>query len=336
MRLASFSHDGADRIGAEIDDGHVVDLTEALAATHGGSAPADMLALIRGGETALAALRTALDLARAKPDAVPRIPIGEIRWHPPVRRPGKVLGVAMNNSAADARKVSAPDHPAFFMKPATCLLGHNEPVVVRDHYGRLHPEPELAVVVGKTIKDYDPRDGDDAVFGYAVFDDLTGNDMRSEDRVHYFALYPDPKNPDEVTRVEQHLSYTARYKGTDCFGPFGPWLVTKDDVPDPHALDISCSIGGEMLTDDNTRYYTYTVPEVLAFISRYLTLEAGDVISMGTAFRASKTGGRPLHTGDMSRLDGPVEVTISGLGTLSNPVERVTGESLPDWRLTRT
>ncbi len=335
MRLASYSYDGVDGIGVEIDDSHVIDLTKALTVTRAGTAPADMLSLIRGGETALSAVRTVLDLARTNPSAVPRIPVKDIRWHPPVRRPGKICGVAMNNSAADARKVSAPDHPAFFMKPATCLLGHKEPIVVRDHYGRLHPEPELAVIVGKTIKDYDPRDGDDAVFGYAVFDDLTGNDMRSQDRVHYWALYPDPENPDEVTRVEQHLSYTARYKGTDGFGPFGPWLVTKDAVPDPHALDISCSIGGETLTEDNTRYYTYTVPEVLAFISRFLTLEAGDVISMGTAFRASKKGGRPLHTGDLSRLDGPVEVTISGLGTLSNPVERVRGETLPDWRLKR-
>ena len=83
-----------------------------------------------------------------------------------------------------------------------------------------------------------------------------------------------------VRKVEQHLSYAARYKGTDGFGPAGPWLVTADAVPDPHDLDISCSVAGEIFTDDNTRHYTYRVEEVLAFISRFMTLEAGDMISM--------------------------------------------------------
>jgi len=311
MRLASFAYEGADRVGAEIDDGHVIDLSEALAAAEIGPAPADMLSLIRGGETTLAAIRTVVDLARSNPDAVPRIPLGDIRWHPPVRRPGKVLGVAMNNSAADDRKVSAPDHPLFFMKPATCLLGHNEPVVVRDHYGRLHPEPELAVIVGRTIKDYDPRDGDAAVFGYAVFDDLTGNDMRSQDRVHYFALYPDPNDPDQVTRVEQHLSYTARYKGTDGFGPFGPWLVTKDEVPDPQNLAMTLDVSGTRRQTGSTSTMIFGVKTIVAHVSAHMALLPGDIILTGTPPGVG-AGHKPkpvfLRAGDV------MTVSIEGLG----------------------
>lgn len=336
MRLVSFSLDGVERLGCEISEAAVIDFAEAAAAVgDGASVPTDMIDLIKGGPAALDRMERFRRFAESSPEKVRRIPKDAIHWRPPVPQPGKICCVAMNNSAADDRKISAPDHPAFFMKSASCLIGHNEPIEVRDHYGRLHPEPELAVVLGRRAKDLDPARAYDSVFGYTILDDITGNDMRSEDRVHYYALYPDPNNPDDVTKVEQHLSYTARYKSTDTFGPCGPWLVTRDDVPDPHRLDVRCSVGGEMITEDNTRHLTYTVAEVLAFMSRFLTLEPGDIVSMGTAFRHSKTGGRPLHTADLSRLDGPVDVTIETLGTLSNPVRRRSGEALPDWRLRR-
>ncbi|MXW92949.1 MAG: fumarylacetoacetate hydrolase family protein [Rhodospirillaceae bacterium] len=333
MRLASIHWDGQDRIAAAAGEDALVDLNLALEAT-GGPAFGSMLDLVRGGPGALNRARRALDWARDNPDGLAPIPAYAVTWHPPVRRPGKIIGVALNNSAADDRKISAPDHPTIFMKPATCLVGHGEPIPVRPHYGRLHPEPELAVVVGRDGKDIDPARAMDHVFGYTIFNDMTGNDMRGEDRVHYWALYPDPDDPDKVQKVEQHLSYTARYKGADGFGPAGPWLATADEVPDPHDLDISCSLAGEVFTDDNTRHYTYRVEEVLAFVSRFMTLEAGDMISMGTAFRAAKTGGRPLHAADLSRFDGPVEVAISGLGRLSNPVRRLPAPAT-DWRLPR-
>ena len=333
MRLATIHRDGQDRIAAAAGPDRLIDLDRALEAA-GSPALGSMLALIRGGSEALDRARHAADRARDNPGSVPAFPASSVAWRPPVPRPGKIVGVAMNNSAADDRKIAAPDHPVFFMKPATCLVGHGEPIPVRPHYGRLHPEPELAVILGRDGKDIDPAQAMDHVFGYTIFNDMTGNDMRAGDRVHYWALYPEPDNPDSVRRVEQHLSYAARYKGTDGFGPAGPWLATRDEVPDPHDLDISCSLGGEVFTDDNTRHYTYRVEEVIAFLSRFMTLEAGDMIAMGTAFRASKTGGRPLHAADLSRLDGPVEVAIEGLGRLSNPVRRDPPPPA-DWRLPR-
>ena len=333
MRLASIHWDGQDRIAAAAGEDTLIDLNLALEAT-GGPAFGTMLELVRSGSGGLNRAQRAAAWAQDNPGSIPTIPAHTVSWHPPVRRPGKILGVALNNSAADDRKISAPDHPTIFMKPATCLIGHGEPIPVRPHYGRLHPEPELAVILGKGGKDIDPAQAMDHVFGYTIFNDMTGNDMRAEDRVHYWALYPDADDPDTVQKVEQHLSYTARYKGTDGFGPAGPWLVTRDAVPDPHDLDISCSLAGEIFTDDNTSHYTYRVEEVIAFVSRFMSLEAGDMISMGTAFRAAKTGGRPLHAADLSRFDGPVEVTIAGLGRLSNPVRRDPAPAT-DWRLAR-
>ena len=89
--------------------------------------------------------------------------------------------------------------------------------------------------------------------------DMTGNAMRSEDRVHYYALYAGKADSKTLERREQHLSYAARYKGTDGFGPMGPWLVTRDEIPDPGTLDVLCKVGAEVVAEDSTRYLTYGV-----------------------------------------------------------------------------
>src|SRR5262249_22290776 len=121
--------------------------------------------LIRGGPVLLDALRQGLESARAA-KAIERIPAAAVRWHPPVRRPGKICAVAMNNSASNERKVSAPEHPAFFLKPSSCLVGHNEPIRIRSYYGSVHPEPELALVIGREVRDIPAAEALDAVFGY--------------------------------------------------------------------------------------------------------------------------------------------------------------------------
>ena len=195
-----------------------------------------------------------------------------------------------------------------------------------------HPEPELGVIISKRAKDVDPHKALQYVFGYTIINDVTGNDMRAEDQVHYWALYPKPDNPDEVERREQHLSYTARYKGSDSFGPAGPWIATRDEIPDPHTLDVTCSVNGQVFAEDSTAHYTYRVEEIIAYISRYHTLEPGDIISMGTAFRPSQKSNRALHAANFARIGGPCEISISQIGTLTNPVE--VDDSKPgDWRL---
>ncbi len=330
MHLASFSFQGHERIGTRLDDEHLVDLGAAQAALGGQPFPATMLELIQAGEAGLAQARSLLEAARETGRW--RVPLSRVKWLPPVTRPGKICGVAMNNKASDARKISAPSHPMFFMKPATCLIGHQEPITIRSYFGGVHPEPELAVIIGRRTWRADPREALEAVFGYSIFNDLTGNVMRGEDMVHYYALYASADDPDVLERREQHLSYAARYKGSDGFGPMGPWLVTRDEPLDPDDLDVICRVGGEVIAEDSTRYLTYSVAEIIAFLSRFHTLEPGDIISMGTAFKPAANAKRSLHTADLQRRQGPVEVSISGLGTLSNPVVRIE-EDLGDWRL---
>jgi 2-keto-4-pentenoate hydratase/2-oxohepta-3-ene-1,7-dioic acid hydratase in catechol pathway len=331
MMLASVRKAGRDTVAVAVGQDRVLEIAVLLAIGGQPEAepPRSMRHLIDGGALMLERLRTAL--ADADPAEIDARSIVPEAWYPPIRSPGKILAVAMNNSASNARKISAPGHPAFFLKPPSCLIGHLEPIRIRSYYGSVHPEPELAVVIGSKLRDLPATEALDAVFGYTIFDDITGNGMRAEDRFHYWAIYASKDDPDKTEKVEQHLSYAARYKGTDNFGVLGPWLVTRDEIADPDALDVRCTIHGEVIAEDSTRYYNYKVAEVLSFISYFQTLYPGDIVSLGTAFKPGATR-KSIHQADLQRVPGPIEISIAGLGTQSSPVE-VESRELGPWRL---
>ncbi len=334
MRLASIRHRNRDLVAIGLQDGTLIDIGALLElASARPSLPKDpsMLEVIGAGRPLLDALEEALAAVTANPERAAALAVEADAWYPPVRAPGKILAVAMNNSASNERKISAPDHPAFFLKPTSCLLGHLEPIRVRRYYGSVHPEPELALVIGTRTKDVPAARALDAVYGYTIFDDVTGNGMRAEDRFHYWAVYAKKDKPDETERVEQHLSYAARYKGADAFGVLGPWLVTKDAISDPDDLDVHCSIHGEVLAEDSTRYYNYKVAEVISFISYFQTLHPGDVLSLGTAFKPSANR-KSIHHANFQTVPGPVEIRIEGLGTQTSPVV-IEEKELGAWRL---
>ncbi|HUN24938.1 MAG TPA: fumarylacetoacetate hydrolase family protein [Steroidobacteraceae bacterium] len=325
MRLASFHARGRDRLGAAVTDDAVIDLAEAAAAMggHGSGAAAlgDMIGFIETGEAALATARRALEHARSHPHSVPRYATAEIAWQPPVRRPSKLVCLALNNSANKDRILSGPDHPASFIKGANALLGHGEPIVIKPAYGRCHPEPELAVIVGRRTHEIRPEDAYAQVFGYTIHNDITSPTMRGEDTFHYRAIHPGKSDPSSIEHVDTWVSYPGRYKGSDTFSPLGPWLVTREEIADPHALTVACHHRGELVTEDSTANLFYKVPQVLAFLSQYMTLLPGDVVSMGTALKRSAAGSRAVQNVELDKLGGPVSVSISGIGTLSNPVE---------------
>jgi 2,4-diketo-3-deoxy-L-fuconate hydrolase len=331
MKFASVRFGDRDVVAAAVTDESVIEIGNLLelAGDETPHVPHSMRELIEGGDALLHAIESAgreatedtLTLRAMVPDA----------WYPPVRHPGKILAVAMNNSASNARKISAPDHPAFFLKPPSCLIGHGEAIRIRTYYGSVHPEPELALVIGKQTRDVAPQQALDSVYGYTIFNDITSNGMRAEDRFHYWAIYADPDNPDETKKVEQHLSYAARYKGTDTFGALGPWLVTRDEIENPDELHVECQVGDEIIANDNTRYYNFKVAEVISFISQFHTLEPGDVISLGTAFKPG-AGRKSIHQANFQTVAGPVSVSIEGLGRLENPVI-VEDKAIGRWRL---
>lgn len=325
MKLVSFNNRNLDRIGVINDTSQVVDLALALPLIS--NIPTNMIDFIQLGDDGLALARQALETANNS--AI--IPDDEITWQPPVPRPGKICGVALNNSASNSRKISAPEHPAFFLKPASCLVGHGQPLVMRSYYGSMHPEPELSMIIGKTARDVDAADALEYIYGYSIFNDITGNEMRAADLFHYQALYAAKDDPNKIEKREQHLSYAGRYKGTDNFGVLGPWLVTRDEVDNPDNLAVTCKVSGETVAEDNTCYYNYKVAEILSFISQFQTLNPGDVISCGTAFKPSANR-KSIHQANFLVTGGPVEISIEKLGTQCNPII-VEQRTIGKWRL---
>jgi 2-keto-4-pentenoate hydratase/2-oxohepta-3-ene-1,7-dioic acid hydratase in catechol pathway len=201
-------------------------------------------------------------------------------------------------------------------------VGHGGAIECKQHYGRVHPEPELAVVIGKTAKNISARVAYDYVFGYTIHNDITSPTMRAEDTFHYRAIHPKAGDPKAIEYVDTWVSYPGRYKCCDTFACMGPWLVTKDEIADPHNLAVSCSHKDQLVTEDNTENLFYKIPEVLEFLSSHLTLLAGDIVSMGTALKKSAQGGAVQNI-DLNKLGGPVSVTIEKIGTLTNDVVHV-------------
>lgn len=120
-----------------------------------------------------------------------------------------------------------------------------------------------------------------------------------------------------------YLTYHARSKGCDSFAPMGPWLVTTDALGDPNHLDVTCLLDGEAVLVDSTSRLTFSVETVLAHLTRYMTLEAGDVVHFGTAVKVAAPERFPtVRHVDMSRIQGTLSVEIGGIGRLDNPITR--------------
>jgi 2-keto-4-pentenoate hydratase/2-oxohepta-3-ene-1,7-dioic acid hydratase in catechol pathway len=311
LKLASFHAAGRDRFGVVLED-QLVDLSS-------DGEPRTLLDLIEAGRPAMERVRRLAEAEASSRSGRARYALDEVLWHAPVRRPSKICCTALNNSANADRILSGPKHPAMFIKPASALVGHGCAIECRPEYGRTHPEPELAVVIGTTARNVRPEDAYDYVFGYTIHNDITSPTMRTEDTFHYRAIHPKGGATREIEYVDTWVSYPGRYKCADTFACMGPWVVTKDEIPDPHALRVTCSHRDELITDDNTRNLFYKTPELLAFYSRYLTLVPGDIVSLGTALQKS-SGGGAVQNIDLNRLGGPVSVTIERIGTLTNTV----------------
>ena len=307
MKIGTVSVAGASQLAMPVSDTAALLVSELWA-----SGPDDMIAAMAH------APELASRFARHSAD-VPVHAIDGLHWLPPIPRPGKLVCLALNNSANKDRIIKGPAHPAMFTKPATSLLGHGQPIRLRPDYGRVHPEPELAVVIGRGGADIAAADAYSHVFGYTIINDLTSPTMRTDDTFHYRAIHPRADDPTQIQHVDTWVSYPGRYKGTDGFGPIGPWIATRDEIADPHALTVSCLHQGRVITEDSTQNLSYKIPEVIEFVSYYMTLEPGDIIALGTALK-SAGGGQAVQTVDLNLLGGPIAVSISGIGTLSNPV----------------
>jgi 5-oxopent-3-ene-1,2,5-tricarboxylate decarboxylase/2-hydroxyhepta-2,4-diene-1,7-dioate isomerase len=210
----------------------------------------------------------------------------EVIWLPPVV-PTKVIGLALNYSDhADELCVEAPEEPALFFKPISSLIGHRQPVLYPPGVEYMHYEVELAVVIGVRCRAVRASTANNVIAGYTIANDVTARDFVGN-------FYRPP----------------VRAKGFDSFGPVGPFLVSADEVPDPGDLELRAFVNGELRQQGNTGRMTRSIPELIAFISSFMTLEPGDMIWTGTPRGISH-----IRQGDMMRLE------IDGLGALENPV----------------
>lgn len=305
MKLGTVLFEGNERVVVETEDGRAALVPQEVAVK--------ITDLIRTWPEGRERLKAAAQVE-------PSFAMGDLTWLPPVPAPGKVVCVALNNSANKTRIMSGPSHPATFIKPASSLIGHGAPIKLRAEYGRVHPEPELAVIIGKTASGVSAEDAMGHVFGYTILNDLTSPKMRAEDTFHYRAIHPKSDGTEGIEYVDSWVSYPGRYKGADTFGPIGPWIATLDELTDPHDLAITCSHQGRVVTKDNTGNLTNHTADVIAFVSSYQSLYPGDVLALGTALQADSAQGGAIQNIDLNKLGGPIGVTISGIGSLSNPV----------------
>ncbi len=208
----------------------------------------------------------------------------------PVARPQKIIGIG-RNYREHARELNnpLPTEPIFFSKSPSALIAHQEAVRLPANVGAIHHEAELAVVIGKSGANIASRMALDYVAGYTILNDVTARELQKKDTAAGLPWF--------------------RAKSFDTFCPLGPYLIPRGCVPDPQTLTITLTINGETRQSGSTADMVFPVSELVSYISRFCTLQPGDIIATGTP-----EGVGPLHSGEV------MVTSISGLGELINPI----------------
>lgn len=208
-------------------------------------------------------------------------PDDRLQFLAPVQ-PSKILAIGLNyRDHAEEMKKKLPDEPLVFMKPATSVIGPDTPIRLPLWAGRIDYEAEMAVVIGRRASQVSAERAMESVLGVTCLCDVTARDLQTKD-----------------------VQYT-RAKGFDTFSPCGPCIAVGLD---PSALAVEGWVNGEKRQSSNTNQLIFPVPELVAFVTRFMTLEAGDLITTGTP-----SGVGPLNAGDR------IMVKVEGVGSLSNP-----------------
>lgn len=319
MKLSNLTTSGRDLVAVEGDDGKLYDTGTLL-----GRPGLSMDELISDAADLLPELTE--KLADASAEAL--VDQEGTVWRPPSPQPSKIVGVALNNAMFSQLAYRRPTEPSYFLKPPSALTGHLGPIVVPADYGLTHPEPELAAIIGKRARNLTPENALDAVFGYTITNDITSVGLKDRDSLEL--EIPIDVGSDFGWRHRQaeddfsiYLTYHARSKGCDTFAPMGPSLVTADEIDDPDNLEVNCYLDDELVLTDSTANLTFSVQTVLAHLSGYMTLEPGDVVHFGSAFKSALPDRYPtIRSLDMNAIGGTFTVEIPGIGRLSNPVEK--------------
>ena len=287
MKLITFEINNENRLGTLIhgDGGDfVIDLNQSDP-----SLPTNMIDFLKAGTTARQ--RAENVLGRATP--AEQMELAAVKLKAPIPRPGKIIGIGLNyfDHAAESNQ-AVPQTPAVFSKYANTVIGPGEQILIPKVTNLVDYEAELAFVIGKQARHVKETVAFSYIAGYLPLNDVSARDYQNR------------------------TSQWTIGKTFDTFAPMGPAIVTTDEIPDPHNLNIRLLIGDEVLQDSNTSNLIFDVPYLVAYLSEVMTLEPGDVVTTGTPAGVgfARTPPRFLQSGDI------VKVEIEGLGTLENPV----------------
>jgi len=300
VKLATFrsNPEAPARLGV-IHDDLMIDVGR-LGSVFGEPLPDRMLDFIDTGRPGCESLRSILEDIDGMPPVGTATDIGNVTLLAPIPKPRKnIFGIGLNYvehveesaKALDTAK-DLPTEPVVFSKPPTAVIGPGDPIGHNGAMtGQLDWEVEMAVIIGSTARRIDKADALKHVFGYSVMNDISARDNR---------------------RAGQWIFS----KGMDSYAPFGPVIVTADEIEDPQALDLWLTVNGVEKQRSNTRHMLFKVDHLIADISSGITLEPGDIIATGTpsGVGAGRDPQEWLKPGDV------VEATVEGIGTLRNPV----------------
>ncbi len=319
MKLVTYTHKKQEAIGAVVaDDRIVIDLAAAdrSLARKERRKPhpfmADMVSLLEAGGKGIQAARRAAKAGQArlgtpaKADGKVGLPIGRVRLRAPVRCPKKVFCLAGNyqdhiEEGGGRMVLQDRQTPRVFMKPpSTTVIGPGDRILIPPVARAIDWEGELAVVIGRRAKGVKAEKALSYVAGYTVMNDVSERRLQIKKRTE--------------SRPRDQWFDWLNGKWLDTFAPEGPWIVTRDQIPDPQVLEIMTYVNGELRQNNSTSKMLYPVAKVIEYISAIITLEPGDLISTGTISGVGATKGEFLKPGD------EVAVEVSGIGRLTNRV----------------
>jgi 2-keto-4-pentenoate hydratase/2-oxohepta-3-ene-1,7-dioic acid hydratase in catechol pathway len=278
MKLVTYQHNGHQHAGVVHND-TVISLKSA-------GLP-DMLSVLQGGSEALKRIEVLL----AKPPADTVTPLSGVKLSAPIPKPTKIVCVGLNyRDHAIESKMEIPSRPTIFSKYNNTVIGPGDNIVIPNNTQKPDYEAEFAFVIGKGGRHIKAADWPEHVFGYMNLNDVSARD------------------------VQLAVSQWVMGKTFDTFAPMGPYLVTADEIKDPHNLNISMTLNGETVQNSNTKELIFKIPDLVEFLSSIMTLEAGDIVSTGTPSGVGMAWNPPkwLKPGDET------VVTVEGLGSLRN------------------